>query len=260
MPNARYAEIDSPQAIADAFVDLARNVHEVTLRFDGSMIHYPVSVMAVDRILGHCLLDITSIGDVARVLSMQPSFVLHARRASAALQSSAMSTFEVVNRSARLGLRCALPAHLTLLKRRGYFRAALNGGMTVEVVLLGARGTEWRATLRDLSIGGCLLSLPSGQEAGLKIGNGRYQARACFPNGETFEASSHLSHSYIDEDAGLAYIGVTFDIDLGKEAREAWFYVREVEREVMRQSSARPEMRALAASRLFESDCDNPAQ
>ncbi|MES1930136.1 metal dependent phosphohydrolase [Salinisphaera dokdonensis CL-ES53] len=260
MPNARYAEIDSPQAIADAFVDLTRNVHEVTLRFDGSMIHYPVSVMAVDRILGHCLLDITGIGDVSRLLTVQQPFVLHARQASAALQTSSMSTFEVVKRSARLGLRCALPSHLILLKRRGYFRAALNDGMAVEVVLSGARGCEWRATLRDLSIGGCLLSLPSGEEAGLEIGSGRYQARACFPNGETFEASSHLSHSYVDEDAGLTYIGVTFDIGLEKEAREAWFYVREVEREVARQTSVRPELRPLAASRLFEGDSDSLAQ
>ena len=259
MSNARYAEIEAPQAIADAFVDLTRNAHEVTLRFDGTLIHYPVSVMTVDRVLGRCLLDITGIGDLNRMLGADRWFVLHARQASAVMQTSAMRTVEVLQRSTRLGLRCELPGQITFLKRRSYFRAALGQGMRVAVVLRDSRGNEWKATLHDLSIGGCLLSLPADGVHGLEFGDVRYRARACFPNGETFEAASQLTHSHIDPDAQRAYIGVSFDIGLEKESRDVWFYVREVEREQARQASARPEMRPLAASRLFEADGDTHA-
>lgn len=259
MPDTRYAEIDALQAVADIFMELTRNAHEVTLRFEGTLIHYPISVMSVDRALGQCLLDITSIGDVEGMLIEQRAFVLHARRQAAALQSSPMRPYDILRRSSRLGVRCALPEHLILVKRRGYFRAALREGMAVRVDLFGADGAQWATTLRDLSIGGCLLSLPLGRENGIAMGTGGYRVAARFPNGETFEAASHVSHMYADEAAELSFIGVAFDIGLEKESRDVWLYVREVEREVARQAAPRPEMRPLAPSRLFHGDPDVPA-
>lgn len=257
MPNARYAEIDTVQAVADVFVELTRNSHEVTLRFDGALIHYPVSVASVDRILGRCVLDITSIGDVDQMLALKRPFVLHARQHAAAMQSTPMQAREVLRRSSRLGLRCDLPEQLTLLKRRGYFRAALGGGMAVEVLLFGPGGQQWQAILCDLSIGGCLISLPLGEEEGLTVDQAGYRAQARFPSGETFEAASRLSHMYADPQAELFYVGVAFDIGLEREARAVWKYVREVEREVARQSP-RPEMRPLAPSPLFTGDGEAP--
>lgn len=258
MPDTRYAEIDAPQAVADVFVELTRNDHEVTLRFEGTLIHYPISVMSVDRALGQCLLDITSIGDVEGLLGERRAFVLHARRQAAALQSSPMQPRDILQRSSRLGVRCALPEHLILLKRRSYFRAALHDGMAVKVDLYGAGGAHWQTTLRDLSVGGCLLSLPIGRETGIVMDAGGYRVVARFPNGETFEAASHVSHMYADDATELFYIGVAFDIGLEKEARDAWLYVREVEREVARQTALRPEMRPLAPSRLFRGEPDAP--
>lgn len=259
MPDARYAEIDAPEAIADVFIELTRNIHEVTLRFDGTLIHYPISVMSVDRTLGQCLLDITSIGDVEHMLTEQRAFSLHARRQAAALQSSLMHPREVLHRSARLGIRCNLPEHVSQVKKRGYFRAALREGMAVAVMLYGPAGAQWCTTLRDLSIGGCLLSLPLGQEKGITQGADGYRIVARFPNGETFEAASHVSHMVAEPEAGLFHIGIAFDIGLEKESREVWLYVREVEREVARQAALRPEMRPLAPSRLFSGDPDLPA-
>ena len=87
----RYAEIDSPQAVADAFIELTWNTHEVTIRFDGAMIQYPVSVISVDRSLGRCVVDMTSTADIEQLLKARESFILHARQHSAALQSSRMA-------------------------------------------------------------------------------------------------------------------------------------------------------------------------
>lgn len=251
MTSERYAEIDSFQSIVDTFVDLTRNVHEVTLRFEGALIHYPVTIVSVDRTLGRCLVDITSVGDIERAVAPGQEFWLHARQVSAAVQTSEMRILELVHRSDRLGLRCDMPEKLVILRRRGHFRAALIDGMAVDVLLKHGNGREWPATLRDLSIGGCLLSMPASQARGLQAGTVRYCAQARFPNGETFEATSYITHMDTETEEAMVLLGVTFDIGLEKEAREVWQYVREVEREVARQASTRSEMRPLAASRLF---------
>lgn len=124
MPKTRYAEIDSPQAIANAFIDLTRNVHEVTLRFEGAMTHYPVSVLFVDRILGRCLLDITGIGDLDRTEAIRaaraPSLRCAAHEYDAHLRGGGALN--------RVGSRCALPDQVAVLKGRSYFRVALNKG------------------------------------------------------------------------------------------------------------------------------------
>ncbi|MES1949077.1 metal-dependent phosphohydrolase, HD domain-containing protein [Salinisphaera sp. C84B14] len=247
----RYAEIDSPQAVADAFIELTWNTHEVTIRFDGAMIQYPVSVISVDRSLGRCVVDMTSTADIEQLLKARESFILHARQHSAALQSSRMHCLGVSQSGARLSVSASLPDSVALLKRRGQFRAALSNSMSVAVLLSNGKSREWQATLRDLSAGGCLVSLPADAQEGIEVGVDGYRIQALFPNGETFEVRGQISHRYVNEDEGLCYLGIAFDIRADKTAREVWRYVREVEREVARLGSLRSEMRPLAPSPLF---------
>ncbi|MES1934527.1 metal dependent phosphohydrolase [Salinisphaera shabanensis T35B1] len=247
----RYAEIDTPQAVADTFVELTWNTHEVTIRFDGTMIQYPATVVSVDRTLGRCVLDMTGTADIEQLLKAKQSFVLYARQHSAALQSGAMHCIGVAQSSARLSVCASLPDSVALLKRRGQFRAALNDSMAVMVLLASPTGREWQTTLRDLSAGGCLLSLPQDEQDGLEVGVDGYSVQALFPNGETFEVLGHVSHRYVNTETQQCYLGMAFDIRVDKAAREVWRYVREVEREVARQTSPRSEMRPLAPSPLF---------
>ncbi|MES1940547.1 metal dependent phosphohydrolase [Salinisphaera sp. T5B8] len=247
----RYAEIDTPEGVADTFVELTWDTHDVTVRFDGAMIQYPVSVVSVDRTLGRCVLDMTGTADLEQLLRTKQRFTVHARRHSAALQSETLQCIGVSQSGARLSVCASLPDSVALLKRRGQFRAALSDSMAVMVLLSSPKGREWHATLRDLSAGGCLLSLPEDEAEGIEVGIDDYRIEAFFPNGETFAVNGQVSHRYRNAETDLCYLGMAFDIRAEKAAREVWRYVREVEREVARQTSPRSEMRPLAPSPLF---------
>ncbi len=258
MAPTRDAQIGRFQDIIDTFVELTRHAHVVTLRFVNAAIHYPVSVVAVDRQKRTCLLDITSLGDIAGALAGGQPFILYAQAESAELRSSAMHNASAVSRADRLGLRCPLPEQLTLRRRRSAFRAALATGMTVEVFLQAADGKCCKAKLCDLSVGGCLLSLPAGQVQDLSAGRARYRLSARFPNGQRLEAASRIRRLRRDAEEELVYLGVAFDIGLAEEERAVWFYVNEIEREAARQTNPRLR-RQLAPSRLFAAEDDAPA-
>ncbi|OHV09982.1 flagellar brake protein [Kushneria phosphatilytica] len=249
-----HGVVEDVDAIADVFVELTHNAHEVTLRFDATPVHYPVSVVSVDRISASCLLDITSLGDIDELLARRYQFILHARQESASLRSSTMQIRRVVSRSGRLGLHCDFPQQLRYARRRGYFRAALSDGMTVTVELAAPDGQCWQALLCDLSIGGCLLALPASQP--LPELDAQLQLRARFPNGEVFKANSRLRHIQAGE-GDTMQMGVRFDIGMAEHERRVWFYVREIERESVRQRRTPSETRPLAPSRLFQITSDD---
>ncbi|RKQ96281.1 PilZ domain-containing protein [Kushneria sinocarnis] len=250
MSQPRHGVIDNADAIADLFVELTRNAHEITLRFDATPVHYPVSVVSIDRIHAGCLLDVTSLGDIDQLLAEERCFMLHARQEALALRSSPMQVQRTVERAGRLGVYCTLPRQLRFSRQRSYFRAALSEGMEVMVELAAADGRCWRARLCDLSIGGCLLALPAEAAASLPALETRLQVRAHFPNGEVFEASSRLCHLHTDQ--VTVQLGIGFDIGLAVHERRVWFYVREIERESVRQQRGASATRPLAPSRLFQ--------
>lgn len=261
METDRYTTIDRYGDVADAFVTLTRHSHEVTLCFEHTQIHYPVSVVSVDRSLGTFLIDITSLGDVEGALADGRAFVLHALDSASALRSTPTRSKEIIRREERLALRCWLPQALTQSQHRSYFRAVLGDGMRVEVSLRTGTDRCLEGVLCDLSVRGCLLSLPGAQAQTLRPGASLYGLCARFPNGETFEAYSRVTHVHADDDddGERVLVGLAFDIGLDEKDREVWFYVSEIEREVARKSDKRSELRPLAPSRLFNPEPDASA-
>ena len=257
---SRNLEISGTQKIADAFVDLTRNIHEVTLCFEGRGIHYPISVATVDRDAAICVLDITSLGDIdERLAASRPPFVLRARQSSATLYSAPMTIAEVLRRGPRLGLRCRLPERCFLTHKRWDFRAEVAAGMRVDVRLGTPEGETIDGTLGDLSVGGCRVDIACAAADRLAVDDRRYQFRARFPNQEVFEAISRVRYRTEDTDAARATIGLAFDIGLFDIERQAWFYVREIERETTRQTKDRSHRPRLAPSRLFPGNADSGA-
>ena len=252
MTSDRLTEIMDPAAIADLFVEFTRNGYAVTLCFDHTHIHYPVTVVSVDRDKRCCLLDITSVGDLDDDIIASHDFVLHARQPSATLHTDSMRSDFVLERADRMGLRCALPERVELRRERGDFRATLAEDMTVAVELTCPPAAMWQGQLCDLSVGGGLICLPSTQAAELVMDGARYHLRACFPNGETFKTYARISHRYTDRAAQRTYVGVAFDIGVEHDQQRVWAYVREIEREHARKIGARAGLRSLAPSRLFE--------
>ncbi|GAB3670991.1 PilZ domain-containing protein [Salinisphaera aquimarina] len=256
METDRYTTIGRYDDIVDTFVTLTRHSHEVTLCFEDTRIHYPVSVVSVDRSLGTFLIDITSLGDVEGALAEDRAFVLHALQSTSALVTTPTRSRQVIRREDRLALRCWLPAAMTQSQHRSYFRAVLGEGTRVEVALRASADDCRTGVLCDLSVRGCLLSLPMAQAVALAPGDALYQLCARFPNGETFEAYSRVIHVTADESGVCMHVGVAFDMGFDDKDREVWFYVSEIEREVARQSDARSELRPLAPSRLFHPETD----
>lgn len=260
MTSDRRTDIVDPATIADLFVDFTRNGYAVTLCFEHTRIHYPVTVVSVDVDSRSCLLDITSAGDIDNEMIAQRAFVLHARQPSATLHSEPMRGRCVLERGDRLGLRCALPECVELRRERGDFRATLAEDMTVAVELTYPPAAIWHGQLCDLSVGGGLICLPSAQAADLAMDGARYHLRARFPNGETFETYGRISHRYNDKATQRTYVGVAFDIGVEHDQRRVWAYVREIEREYARKASARHGLRSLAPSPLFERADKTPDQ
>jgi hypothetical protein len=232
------------RAAFNALDFIYRRGHAVTLKFEGTRIHYPVALADVDGVYGSCLIDVTGLGDVDAKLTRHQPFVLQARSKTGLLTTSAMQCSELHRRSERWAIRCALPEHIVESQERMDWRAALTAGMHAAVDI-GWSGASAAGRLRDLSVSGCRIVLDRGTISPKP--EARVRVRVNFPNGETL-----ATDGWIVRDDDQNTIAVAFDDGHGEVAREVWFYVREIEREAARQTQKpRGELRYLAPSRLF---------
>ncbi|GHC30541.1 hypothetical protein GCM10010082_25830 [Kushneria pakistanensis] len=247
---ARHLDIGAPDQIVETFADLTGNDARLSIRFEGLDVQYPVTLARLDRDLHQCMLRASDLEDLNTLLTQRLPFYLDIQHTSMSMTSALMRPLQVSGQVDWIDIRTALPVSLKLTRQRNLFRATLERGMKVNMLMTAQRnGSEVEGRLVDLSIGGCLIAVSVNDAINFQIGMSLYRLRAVFPSGEAFDASGCVRHMRCSDDSNDVLIGVVFDASLADFERRVWFYVREIEREAVRLEA--PPERPVAPSRLF---------
>ncbi len=247
---ARHLDIGAPDQIVETFADLTGNDARLSIRFEGLEVQYPVTLALLDRDLHQCVLRAHDLEDLNTLLTQRLPFYLDIQHSSMSMTSALMRPLKVSGQVDWIDIRAALPVSLKLTRQRNLFRATLERGMKVNMIMTAKRGnSEVEGRLVDLSIGGCLIAVSVNDAINFQIGMPLYRLRAVFPSGEAFDAAGCVRHMRCSDDSHDVLIGVVFDASLADFERRVWFYVREIEREAVRLEA--PAERPVAPSRLF---------
>ncbi|MFC0269318.1 HD domain-containing phosphohydrolase [Kushneria aurantia] len=251
MPQSRHQEIEGVESVAEMLVGLADQQAGLTLVLDDRTLPFPTSLVRIDRDRRRCLFTASLLKDLDALLAEGVSFSLKASEPTMLITSAPMPLLSYRRRGGRFEIETELPAFLHLSRQRNAFRATLERGMQVQVVLShGVDTPGLEGELLDLSIGGLLVSLPPHEATHLTIDSRLERVHLVFPNGESFHASGEVRHLRVSDEQESALVGVAFDIDRADFERQAWFYVREIEREAVRLDPRND--RHVVPSRLFE--------
>ncbi|WP_158701053.1 flagellar brake protein [Phytohalomonas tamaricis] len=257
MPNSksRTIEIIDPNHVASTLRALMDSICDITVKFDDTPVHYPVSLTSIDRDKHFLMLDVANLSDVMERLTANASFTLHAKEASGTLSFDMLAAKEVERRGESIEFRCCMPTRLVVTRKRGVFRAQLTESMCTSTRLslfVVDNAAPVKGKLKNLSLGGCLVEV-SKQDAGtLHIGQNIRRVQALFPNGDNFHEAGKISHMHDAEQGETALIGIKF-VPASKEfERKLWYFVREIEREAARQNAESATL--LWPSKLFDYD------
>ncbi|WP_457807730.1 HD domain-containing phosphohydrolase [Kushneria sp. EE4] len=247
---ARHLDIGAPDQIVETFADLTGNDARLSIRFEGLDVQYPVTLALLDRDLHQCVLRASDLKDLESLLNQRLPFYLDIQHTSMSMTSAMMRPLKVSVQVDRIDIRAALPVSLKLTRQRNLFRATLERGMKVNMLMTAQRGgSEVEGRLVDLSIGGCLIAVSVNDAINFQIGMALHRLRAVFPSSEAFDAAGCVRHMRCSDDSNDVLVGVVFDASLADFERQVWFYVREIEREAVRLEA--PPERVVAPSRLF---------
>ncbi|MFC0336238.1 HD-GYP domain, c-di-GMP phosphodiesterase class II (or its inactivated variant) [Kushneria avicenniae] len=247
---ARHLDINAPDQIVETFADLTGHDARLSIRFEGLEVQYPVTLALLDRDLHQCVLRASDLTDLNEHLSQRLPFYLEIQHTSMSMTSALMRPLKTSGQADWVDIRAALPVSFKLTRQRNLFRATLERGMKVNMLMTAQRGgNEVEGRLVDLSIGGCLIAVSVNDAIHFQIGMPLYRLRAVFPSSEAFDASGCVRHMRCSDNSGDVMVGVVFDASLADFERQVWFYVREIEREAVRLEA--PPEREVAPSRLF---------
>ncbi|SPJ34485.1 HD domain-containing phosphohydrolase [Kushneria phyllosphaerae] len=247
---ARHLDIGAPDQIVETFADLIGSDARLSIRFEGLEVQYPVSLALLDRDLHQCVLRASALEDLNTLLDRRLPFYLDIQYTSMTMTSAMMRPLKMGGQGDWIDLRAALPVSLKLTRQRNLFRATLERGMKVNMLMTAQRGgSEVEGRLVDLSIGGCLIAVSVNDAINFQIGMALHRLRAVFPSSEAFDAAGCVRHMRCSDNSNDVLVGVVFDASLADFERKVWFYVREIEREAVRLDA--PVERSVAPSRLF---------
>ncbi|MBK1703297.1 HD domain-containing phosphohydrolase [Halochromatium glycolicum] len=220
---------------------------------DGRM----MPVLVADQQPGeHMLLDISAVREIAHQLRRGHPFRLVGQTQGMMVRTPVLKVSACRDRDGRLQCQCNYPRHLEVLERRQFFRARLRLGMEVGAIV---RNEETAAIaqgdLKNLSLDGCLLELPPSAISMLGATQ-PLEIELCFPNGTRFAIKGLAKHHDIDLERQLVQVGLQFRAPSITQERQLWQFVREIERESARHSTAGGE--GLLRSLLFQTDPKSP--
>lgn len=238
-----YSLITDPAAVIAALCDLQVRGDGLMLRVLGTGTAHPMRLCALDEPRARLCWQSTSRHRPVVRAGDRVQFEAHGRAGH--LVSSALRCTVAPDGT----LYTRLPLRLTLRHARRDWRARpLPGEMIVHATITRPGDIPLRARLVDLSVGGCRLALPgdaapeSGEHVNLCL---------CFPNGERALFGARVVEVACSADrgrqAGLTFAGVS-----DAQTRQLWFFTCEIDREAERRRRDRGELRALAASPLFQ--------
>lgn len=213
-------------------------------------------LVAEHQVGRHLLLDISAVREVAAELRRGQAFRLMGQTQGMMVRTQVLAAHSCQERDGRLQCQCDYPDYLEVLERREFFRARLRLGMEVGAILRDEEGVQIaQGDLRDLSLTGCLLELPTAAVAGLAIAAQR-EVELCFPNGVRFVSQGNVRHHEVDLERQLVQVGLQFSAQTLDQERQLWQFVREIERESARHSTVGGE--GMLRSLLFQTDSKAP--
>ena len=217
----------------------------------------PLPVLVVEQLPGeHLLLDLTSIREVAADLKRGGAFRLLGQTRDQVLRTPPLVIEALKEQKGKLFGVCPYPTSLEVLQRRASFRARLRLGMEVGAILRNSSGlAPLQGDLKDLSLEGSLLELPL-SAAPLLAGADLLELELCFLNGARFSIRAQPRHSQADAERQAVRAGFRFVATSGEQERQLWHYVREIERESVRQGEGSDS--SLLPSLLFQTDPSAP--
>ena len=133
-------------------------------------------------------------------------------------------------------LVCDWPEWLEVFQRRAAFRAELSEYMQVPVDVQVNEGDEpLKGRLRNLSLGGCLMDLPSSAAGFIAPEQVLHRIHINFPNGQKFStAAATVLRREINETWKVLQVGCSLPELSAAEEKKLWYYVCEIERERVR--------------------------
>lgn len=213
----------------------------------------PLPVLVVEQVPGkRLLLDLSSIREVAPDLKRGGAFRLLGQTRDQMLRTPPLVIDALKEKGGKLFGVCPYPTSLEVLQRRASFRARLRLGMEVGAILRGnGDDAPLQGDLKDLSLEGCQLELPL-SAAPLLAGAGVLEMELCFLNGVRFSIKAQPRHSQADTERQAVRAGFQFVATSADQERQLWHFVREIERESVRQGEGSDS--TLLPSLLFQTD------
>jgi HD-GYP domain-containing protein (c-di-GMP phosphodiesterase class II) len=201
----------------------------------------------VDKAL---IVDISAFPELATRLERGDGFHLLGHVNGALVKTDTLTVSERVESVGRLLLRCNYPEIISVTHRRRAFRAALSPAMGVSTKLYAsAEASPIDVELKNLSLGGCLLTMTLASAVSLEVGKRFRTLRVDFLNGQRLSLKGTVRHAHPNESWTTALVGCEFD-ELGFDSeRLLWYCVKEIERE--RARNALTSDKELEPSELF---------
>jgi c-di-GMP-binding flagellar brake protein YcgR len=214
-------------------------------------------VLVADQSFGeYLLLDISAIRELAKGLPHGQPFRLLGQAQGVMLRTPVLHLGGCQDRNGRLQGRCEYPYQLEVLQRREAFRARLRMGMDAGAILRHEEdGISVQGDLKDLSLDGCQLEMPL-TSANLLSASVPLAVELHFPNGARLSIHGMPKHHRVDMERQVVNVGFQFTRSTIEQERQLWMFVREIERESARQSSAGNE--GMLRSMLFRIDPKAP--
>lgn len=251
--------VDDARHITDVLINLDDRCDALTVSLNDqtsrSPFNYPAHLDQLDPATGELSLVVTDAGSLKALTLGEHRLTLRAEN-NQTLRFEAIQVLEAERFGNALQLRCAPPKRLLTAARRQRVRITLRKDMTVSAAMTCFVGQPpLQATLRDISSGGCLLSLPLCDCVSLSEGQTLPEVMLTFPSGERFSADASVRHITPMPRSDQAAVGLAFSHLDRPRHRQLAHVVASTEREIAWRSG---EGSRLAAPTPLYTSADHP--
>ncbi|PRY64476.1 HD-GYP domain-containing protein (c-di-GMP phosphodiesterase class II) [Vreelandella songnenensis] len=251
--------VDDARHITDVLINLDDRCDALTVSLHDQTPHapfdYPVHLDRLDPAAGELSLVVTDAGSLDAPTLGDQRLTLRAEN-DQTLRFESIRVLEAERYGDALQLRCAFPRRLLAAARRQSARITLRKDMPVSAAITRyVDQPPMAATLRDISSGGCLLSLPLAECAALSETQALPEVTLTFPSGERFSIDASVRHITPVPRSDQAAVGLAFDRIDRPHQRQLAHLVSSTEREIAWRSG---EGSRLAAPTPLYTSADRP--
>lgn len=255
IPEDGFSRVDKGPEVQTLLAALSGPEGASLILEDGDGRMMPVLV-AEQRFGAYLLLDVSAIRDVAVELRRGRAFRLVGQTKGVMLRTPPLAVSSCHDKKGRLRCRCSYPGYVEVLERRQFFRARLPVAMEVGAIVRSDEDSaSAQGDLKNLSLEGCLLELHASASPMLATAL-PLEIELCFPNGTRFVVHGKAKHHELDTERQAVQVGFQFETPTSEQERQLWQFVREIERESARRSTAGSE--GFLRSLLFQTDPKGP--